>query len=163
MLSRREWIRLSLGGAAVALAAPAVASALVDRAADTSPDAAAPLDIVVYKSPSCGCCKKWEEHLRANGFKVTERSLDDLSEVKATFGVPAAVMSCHTGTIGGYVVEGHVPADLIKRMLKERPKAAGIAVPGMPVGSPGMEQGKPQRYDVVLFDKSSRTRVYASR
>jgi Predicted metal-binding protein len=119
--------------------------------------------ITVYKDPSCGCCTKWIDHLRAHGFAVTARDMDDMDEVKATFGVPGKLQSCHTATLGSYVVEGHVPADVIQKMLKERPKILGLAVPGMPVGSPGMEGGRAQHYDVVAFERNGKTSVYAKR
>ena len=117
----------------------------------------------MYKDPSCGCCTKWIDHLRAHGFAVTARDMDDMDEVKATFGVPGKLQSCHTATLGSYVVEGHVPADVIQKMLKERPRILGLAVPGMPVGSPGMEGGRAQHYDVVAFERNGKTSVYAKR
>jgi hypothetical protein len=119
--------------------------------------------MTVYKSPTCGCCSAWIEHVEKAGFRVVARDLPDLTEMKAAFGVPRALESCHTAQVGGYLVEGHVPADLIQRMLRERPTARGLAVPGMPIGSPGMEGGTPERYDVLLFDRAGGTRVYASR
>jgi hypothetical protein len=149
--------------AAVVAAAPdgAPSSASADAVAPTSGSAD---EIVVYRSESCGCCKAWEEHLRESGFTVVDRVTEDLTEVKATFQVPGQLQSCHTATIGGYVVEGHVPADLIRKMLAEKPQVAGIAVPGMPMGSPGMEQGGAKDpYDVLLFEKTGSTRVYARR
>lgn len=153
MVNRREWLRMAVGGAAVAVATGAVPALAEDPATP----------ITVYKSPSCGCCGKWVEHLKANGFAPTVRDMDDLSEVKATFGVPKALQSCHTATVGHYVVEGHVPADLIHRMLREKAKFAGLAVPGMVTGSPGMEGGRAEPYDVVAFDRSGHTSVYAHR
>lgn len=109
-------------------------------------------DMVVYKSPTCGCCAAWIEHVKANGISVDVREAYDLDPIKAKMGVPGDMQSCHTAMIDGYVVEGHVPANDIKRLLKERPQAVGISVPGMPVGSPGMEQGGAKDpYDVVLF------------
>lgn len=122
-----------------------------------------PATMTVYRSPSCGCCKKWVEHARGAGFRVDEKELEDLSEVKAMLGVPAALQSCHTAVVGSYVVEGHVPAELVRRLLAQRPAVLGIAVPGMPAGSPGMEGGTPQRYDVIAFEKSGATRLYARR
>jgi len=121
--------------------------------------------IEVYKTPTCGCCNKWVEHLRNNGFTVRTINLDRLTDVKARHGVPSRVQSCHTGLVRDYVIEGHVPAANIQRLLKERPSGVlGIAVPGMPIGSPGMEvQGtKAQPYDVVTFDKEGRTNVFAA-
>lgn len=119
-------------------------------------------EVVVYKSPSCGCCKLWVDHLRANGFSVKARDVADIMPYKAANGVPPALGSCHTATVGGYTIEGHVPAGDIKRLLAERPKVAGLAVPGMPIGSPGMEQGAhKQRYEVLSFDRTGRIAVYA--
>ena len=120
--------------------------------------------IEVFKTPTCGCCRIWVEHLRSNGFTVRTTDLDDLSGIKAKHGVPSKLQSCHTGVVNGYVVEGHVPAADIQRMLKERRKVAGLAVPGMPIGSPGMEvKGvTPQPYDVMAFEKGGKSTVYAS-
>ena len=120
--------------------------------------------MTVYKTPTCGCCASWVEHMKAAGFKVQVQDMDDLTEIKQASGVPIPVRTCHTAVVGGYVIEGHVPADLVKKMLAEKPKATGIAVPGMPVGSPGMESGNQKAaYDVVLFDKTGKTTVYAKR
>jgi len=120
--------------------------------------------ITVYKSPSCGCCKEWVKHVTEAGFAVKVIDMDDLAMIKSANGVPAALQSCHTGLVGSYVVEGHVPADLIKKMLAEKPAIVGLAVPGMVTGSPGMEQGNTKTpYSVVSFDRSGRTAVYAKR
>jgi hypothetical protein len=120
--------------------------------------------MTVYKTPTCGCCAKWVDHMKAAGFKVQVQDMDDLTEIKQASGVPIPIRTCHTAVVGNYVVEGHVPADLVKKMLNEKPKMAGIAVPGMPVGSPGMESGsEKQPHDVILFDKSGKTTVYAKR
>ena len=112
---------------------------------------AAEADIVVHKDPNCGCCSAWIEHLRAAGYSVDAQDTTDLARVKRQHGIPPELASCHTAIIGGYVIEGHVPAAAIRRLLTERPDAKGLAVPGMPVGSPGMEGGTPQPYAVVLF------------
>ncbi len=114
--------------------------------------------VTVYKSPSCGCCSKWIDHMRANGFEMTAHNVEDIAAVKAKHGVPAQAASCHTSLVGGYVIEGHVPADVIKRLLRERPKVSGLAVPGMPMGSPGMEvpSGQKDSYAIVSFDASGR-------
>jgi len=118
-------------------------------------------EMTVYKSPWCGCCGAWVEHLRANGFSVAVEEREDLSPVKRGFGVPEALHSCHTAVIEGYVIEGHVPAADILRLLTERPQARGLAVPGMPVGSPGMEQGgQRDPYEVILFGGDG-PRVYS--
>lgn len=123
--------------------------------------------LVVYKSATCGCCGKWVDHMETAGFdvEVHEMSQEELSAVKTEKGITHDLASCHTAEIAGYLVEGHVPADDLKRLLKERPEdVKGIAVPGMPVGSPGMEmEGKPaDEYDVVTFDAAGEATVYAS-
>ena len=120
-----------------------------------------PIAIKVYKTPQCGCCKGWVQHLRANGFQVETMDMPDLSMIKQKYGVAPALQACHTAIVNGYVVEGHVPADIILKMLKERPAVAGIAVPGMPSGSPGMDGGSKQAYDVLTFDRAGHTKVYA--
>lgn len=127
--------------------------------------AALPADgiVHVYKSPTCGCCGDWVEHLRAAGFEVKVENVQDMVAVKRRLGVPDPMASCHTAVVDGYVVEGHVPAEDLRRFLVEAPDLAGIAVPGMPVGSPGMEvEGQPaQPYDVLAFDAQGRTKVFA--
>ena len=109
------------------------------------------LIIKVWKDPNCGCCTGWVEHLRRAGFTVTVTDTADMQAVKTRLGVPAELASCHTAEIEGYVIEGHVPAHAISRLLAERTKGLGLAVPGMPIGSPGMEGGKSEPYDVILF------------
>lgn len=158
MISRREWLTATLGGAAAVLVGR-VEGALALPALK-------PLKMTVYKTPTCGCCRTWVGHARSTlaGYDIQTHDMDDLSEVKARLGVPASLQSCHTAISGPYVFEGHVPADLIKRFLAERPKALGLAVPGMPAGSPGMEMGSyKEPYDVLRFDKGGKTRVYAKR
>ena len=120
--------------------------------------------VQVYRSPTCGCCANWVKHLQQHGFTTRVTETDDVASIKTQRGVPARVQSCHTAVVDGYVIEGHVPAADVQRLLKERPAVVGIAVPGMPIGSPGMEVPgqKPQAYDVVAFDKQGQTRVYAS-
>ncbi len=119
-------------------------------------------EIVVYKTANCGCCNLWVKHLRDNGFAVTAHDVKNLSRHKADNGVPRALESCHTATVDGYVIEGHVPAGDIKRLLREAPPVRGLAVPGMPIGSPGMEQGDHKdRYEVLTFDKRGNTEVFA--
>lgn len=115
-------------------------------------------EVAVTKDPSCGCCEKWVAHLREAGFTVSVTD-EPLNPVKARLGVPRDLASCHTAQVGGYVVEGHVPAEAIKRLLAEKPKGTGLAVPGMPVGSPGMEvEGmEPDTYEVVLFGPEGRS------
>jgi hypothetical protein len=123
--------------------------------------AAKPIPIKVYKTPQCGCCKGWVKHLQENGFQVETCDMPDLSSVKQKYGVPPALQACHTAVVNGYVVEGHVPADVILKLLREHPAVAGVAVPGMPSGSPGMEGAIKQKYDVYTFDRAGRTKVYA--
>lgn len=125
--------------------------------------AQAPSAITVYKSPTCGCCAKWVEHMKKAGFAVTVNDVPNVGEVKMANGVPAPLASCHTALAGGYVIEGHVPADVVQKLLKEKPAVAGIAVPGMPMGSPGMEGASADHYDIVAFEKSGKQRVFASR
>jgi hypothetical protein len=112
--------------------------------------------IVVTKDPTCGCCGGWVDHLRASGFSAEVIESSELNRLKVRLGVPQDLASCHTAEIGGYVIEGHVPGNAIRRLLSERPPAKGLAVPGMPVGSPGMEVAgtEPETYDVILFGPS---------
>jgi len=120
------------------------------------------VEMVVYKSPTCNCCGKWVAHMRDAGFKVTTKNIDDLDGIKSFYGIAPALRSCHTAVVEGYLVEGHVPAADIKRLLQERPAVAGLAVPGMPMGSPGMEGEHQDPYNVLTFDKDGRTSIYAS-
>lgn len=132
-------------------------------AAACAPAAAAPRAIEVVKTPTCGCCHLWVDHLRAEGFEVTAIDVADVTPVARRLGVPDQLRSCHTASIGGYAIEGHVPAADIRRLLDERPEAAGIAVPGMPIGSPGMEQGGVREpYQTILFTRDGRLSVFAS-
>ncbi len=118
-------------------------------------------EVISYKKPSCGCCGGWAAHMRQAGFKVTEKPVEDMDAIKRRLGVPAAAASCHTATVGGYVVEGHVPAASVKRLLAETPKVAGIAAPGMPAGSPGMEGSAEPPYEVVSFTREGALKPYA--
>ena len=124
--------------------------------------AAAAATIEVVKSPYCGCCTQWIEYLRHEGFDVNVTEAEDLTPAARALGVPDELRSCHTASIEGYAIEGHVPAEDIRRLLAERPDAAGIAVPGMPIGSPGMEQGdRRQAYETILFRRDGRRQVFA--
>jgi len=154
MLVRTIAIVAALGAAGVAVAA---------SLRNDTPDPAQGAVITVYKTPTCGCCAQWVEHLRGAGFQVRAVDLEDLTEIKQGSGVPIRYRTCHTAVVNGYVVEGHVPADLVKRMLAEKPKAAGLAVPGMPMGSPGMEGATKDAYEVLLFQKDGTATVYARR
>jgi hypothetical protein len=113
-------------------------------------------NILVHKDPDCGCCTGWVRHLEDAGFAATVEETADLAVVRKRLGVPADLAACHTAEIAGYVIEGHVPASAVRILLKERPDATGLVVPGMPAGSPGMEGGTPQRYNVVLFGATGR-------
>ena len=133
----------------------AVAATLVA----TRVTAAVPV-IEVYKSATCGCCGKWAEHLRKDGFAVNVHAIPDIDAFRVRTGVPAALASCHTALVGGYLVEGHVPVADIRKLLTERPKALGLAVPGMPAISPGMDAPHGPGYEVLLFQADGKTRVY---
>jgi len=151
-MNRRDFVRTTaLVGGASAIA-PQLLSAF----------AALPT-VTCYKSPTCGCCKEWVTHMKKAGFTVIVHDMDDVTEMKKTAGVPDRMASCHTALVGKYVIEGHVPADLVKKMLNEKPAFLGLAVPGMVAGSPGMETGTKQPYDVVTFSRDGKSSVYAKR
>jgi hypothetical protein len=119
--------------------------------------------VEVYKNPDCGCCSGWVEHMKAAGFRVKVHETPDTSAVRKRHGIPDHFGSCHTGVVGGYALEGHVPAEEVKRLLAQKPKAAGLSVPGMPVGSPGMEMGsRKDSFQVLLIDKAGRSSVFAN-
>ena len=118
--------------------------------------------ILVYKNPSCGCCGKWVEHLEAAGFSVTVKEVESTSVMRRRLGMPQEYGACHTAAVDGYVLEGHVPAEEVKRLLSTRPAAIGLSVPGMPVGSPGMEVGnRVDPYEVLLVDRNGQAAVFA--
>lgn len=138
-------------------------SAVLALAALFGSAVASAAEVTVYKSPTCGCCKAWIAHLEENGFEVEARDVPDVVPHKIEHGVTPQLASCHTAVVDGYVIEGHVPAGDIRRLLAERPAVKGLSVPGMPVGSPGMEQGdRVDPYDVLSFDEAGRTRVFSS-
>ena len=112
--------------------------------------------VTVHRDPSCGCCSGWVQHLQKAGFPTKVLDSTDLDAVKTRLGVPDDLAACHTAEVSGYVIEGHVPAIAVKRLLAEKPEAIGLAVPGMPIGSPGMEGGSPEKYEVVLFGPRGR-------
>lgn len=134
-ITRRSALKLLAMAAAAGAGNPAIAEEAV----------------VVHKDPTCGCCTAWAQHMRQAGFAVRIDETSNLEAVRAKLGVPADLTACHTAEVSGYVIEGHVPAAAVRRLLSERPAAKGLAVPGMPAGSPGMEAAKPQSYAVVLF------------
>ena len=157
-ITRRQWLSTAIRAVAGAALLTTVA-----RRADAL-HSAKPTSIVIYKDPDCGCCKAWVAHLRANEFAPDAKDRSDMDALKDSLGVPAALRSCHTAVAGRYVIEGHVPAADIKRLLASGQKdVAGIAVPGMPAGSPGMEvPGRAaHRYDVVAFSAAGKTRIFA--
>ena len=144
------------------LAVAVVASGAAAQKA-TKPTASTPPAITVYKTATCGCCGKWVDHLKAAGFAPTVKTVETMDAAPIHKRVPQQLQSCHTATLDGYIVEGHVPADVIKQLLRDRPRVEGIAVPGMPAGSPGMESPNPQPYEVLTFDASGKTTVFAKR
>jgi hypothetical protein len=155
-MTRRAWIAraatTTLSGAVLLALRPAVSAA--------EPK---PIAITVYKDPSCGCCTKWVTHLQTNGFAPDVHDRSDMDAMKDSLGVPTALRSCHTAVAGKYVIEGHVPAADVKRLLATKPAGTlGLAAPGMPAGSPGMEMGsRHDRYDVIAFGTTGSTRVFA--
>jgi len=119
-------------------------------------------EITVFRSPTCGCCGEWIEHIESAGYQVTDEITEDMTAIKQQYGVPENMASCHTAVIGDYIIEGHVPAEDVQRLLTEKPDVTGIAVPGMPVGSPGMESdGQIDPYTVFSFTKSGETAAFA--
>ncbi|MCC7010318.1 MAG: DUF411 domain-containing protein [Acidobacteria bacterium] len=155
-MTRREWLMAASG--ALVVAAPLRSLGAQGTAGNV---------LEVWKSPTCGCCGNWVAHMRANGFTTTVHDIADVAPIKRKHGVPPALESCHTALVGGIVLEGHVPADLVRQLQQQRKANAvvlGLAVPGMPVGSPGMEQGdRKDSYDVIAFDKKGLTKVFARR
>jgi hypothetical protein len=148
-MNRRSFISLAAGGVAL--------QALGARAANRLPP------VEVFKNPTCGCCGGWVDHLKAAGFPVKVTLTDDPSAARRRFGIPDRLGSCHTAVVGGYAIEGHVPAREIQRLLARRPDAIGLAVPDMPAGSPGMEVGSRQHpYHVLLIDRRGQETVFAT-
>ena len=154
LVSRRAWI-----GSTVASVMGLVA---VTRSLASAADAA-PTGILVYASPDCQCCRAWIKNLEANGFAPAAQFVNDVTPIKRKRGVPEKLWSCHTAILGAYTIEGHVPADLIRKMLDTRLPLAGLAAPGMPNGAPGMEGPVKDRYEVVSFTRDGRTKVFAVR
>ena len=155
MMDRRGFLAAALAGAAT-LVAKRASAAMPTRAGLARPP------VTVYKDPSCGCCEKWVEYMSQSGFVVTAHDDSDRDGLKDHDGVPSGVRSWHTALVGSYVLEGHVPAGDVDRLLKEQPKVAGLAVPGMVMGSPGMEGGMSKPYTVLAFQKTGSTTSFAS-
>ena len=155
-MKKRLLIGISFAVGILAIGAISVGTMFYWQNAD-----AVPL-VTVYKSPTCGCCKNWVKHMEDNGFEVTSVDLQDVSSIKHQFGITNNLVSCHTAIVDGYAVEGHVPAQDVKRLLSEKPDVIGISVPGMPAGSPGMEMGnRYDRYSVITFDKNGNVEVFS--
>ncbi|WP_036247771.1 DUF411 domain-containing protein [Methylobacter sp. BBA5.1] len=142
---------------------PVIGLFIVNAAVKADDEVGKPVDIVVYRSPSCGCCGKWVGHLKNNNFNVKDIVTSDVQAIKSKYGVPGTMASCHTALVEGYVIEGHVPANDINTLLKTKPKVTGIAVPDMPAGTPGMGMGgKKDPYQVISFDSEKRYQVFNS-
>lgn len=154
-MSKKMFWRILTSGILTAVLVPQVACSDAGKQAELE-------SITVYKSPTCGCCTKWVSHLQENGFEVETIDLQDMNSVKEEVGISRQLASCHTAKAGDYVIEGHVPAGDIKRLLKERPDVAGLTVPGMPMGSPGMEGHRKDNYDVLTFTRTGETAVFSS-
>jgi hypothetical protein len=121
-----------------------------------------PIEMTVYRSPTCSCCSKWLEHATNHHFVIKDIISDDMQTIKQRFGVPDKLTSCHTAIVEGYVIEGHVPAEDIKKLLQDKPKVIGLSAPGMPIGSPGMEMGNQKdRYETITFDKDGNFQFFA--
>jgi hypothetical protein len=155
MIDRRSFLTAALVSAGALLARRAGATVPLGAGAARPP-------LTVYKDPSCGCCKAWIAHMEKSGFLVTAHDDADMDALKDHYGVPSGVRSCHTALVGNYVIEGHVPAADVDRLLKEQPKVAGLAVPGMVRGSPGMEGSMSKPYTVLAFQKTGATTSFAS-
>ncbi len=155
MSDRRGFLATALAGAALLVTRRAAAAVSVVAPAARPP-------VTVYKDPSCGCCTKWVEHLQRSGFAVAVHDDNDMDARKDHFGVPSGVRSCHTAIVASYVIEGHVPAGDIDTLLRKQPHVLGLALPGMVVGSPGMEGGAARPYTVVAFQKTGATTPFAS-
>ena len=161
-VTRRRWLG-ALAGIAGGTALTALTGERLWASTGLARSRSAPVMAYVYSTPHLGCCEHWVAHLERNGFKVTTTSFDDLSLFKRNFGVPEKLWSCHTSLVDNFVIEGHVPADLIRRLREHPLDIAGLAVAGMPCGAPGLEGPNPQAYEVVAFRRSGETFPYAYR
>lgn len=175
-MSRRTWLGVATGGAVLFVVGQACSSGEASRVDVAQPAPGTPGDqqpgaapsqaslptVTMYKDPNCGCCAKWGEHMRAAGFTVNEQNTSDMNAVKREQEVPEKLYSCHTAIVGAYLVEGHVPADLVQKMLNERAPFRGLSAPGMPQSSPGMDIGN-EKYEVISFTRAGETAVYAVR
>lgn len=153
-----RWTTLAASVSTLAIGAAMLYSKPANLSASEA--VSAPVEVTVYKSPTCGCCSKWVDHMTASGFKVTAHDTSDMQSVKKQLGIPDDMASCHTSVVEGYLIEGHVPAADIQRLLRDKPKIAGLAVPGMVTGSPGMEGSRSDPYNVMAFGEG-KTSVFA--
>jgi hypothetical protein len=153
-MNRRESFKLMAAGTAALLLGNTSLLALAPKK-----------HMVLYKSPTCGCCNAWVKHVREAGYTIATHDVEDVTPYKQKYGVPLDLASCHTGVVEGYAIEGHVPADVIDKLLREKPRnAKALTVPGMPMGSPGMEvPGRKDAYNVILVDKAGKRTIYAKR
>ena len=158
MTTLTRWSMLALSVTALSVGTAVITSQPRDLSASEA--VFPPVEVTVYKSPTCGCCSKWVDHLTASGFKVTAHDTSDMAAVRRKLGVPDAMTSCHTAVVNGYLIEGHVPAADIQRLLRDKPKVAGLAVPGMVTGSPGMEGARSDPYNVIAFGEG-KTSVFS--
>jgi hypothetical protein len=155
MVAIKSWRNSAAGGALMIFMMTTIACSPTQDASEAK--------VTVYKAPWCGCCSKWVDHLHENGFAVVTHEATDATRLKLRQNIGWELGSCHTAIVDGYVIEGHVPADVIKRFLEERPPVVGLTVPGMPLGSPGMEGAYKQPYEILTFDRDGKTEVYAKR
>ena len=153
--TRREWLRVAALGFVAAQSVRGLGAVQKPMPSGTA--------IEIWKTPTCGCCTLWVDHIRAAGFRTTVHDMNDVSPIKRKLGVPSSLESCHTAVVAGYTIEGHVPADVVQQALKTKPKIAGLAVPGMPMGSPGMEGSRKDPYNVIAFEQNGKTSVFAKR
>lgn len=169
-ISRRAWLRVAANGSALAVVGAVLGCGKSD--ADAAVQAATPptdsasgrtvASLTVHKSPSCGCCQKWVEYMRAQGHTVTVHDMNDVTPIKREHGVPESLYSCHTAIADSYVFEGHVPSDLVVKVLEERPAIAGLSAPGMPQSAPGMDIGN-EPYDIKSFTRDGQIAHHATR
>jgi hypothetical protein len=161
-MTKRVFRFVALGVALVGVSLTTAAARNPDSTASKTEAASKKPTITVYKDPNCGCCKAWIAHLEKAGYTVDAKDSPNMVEIKQSLGVPSALTSCHTAVVNGYLIEGHVSPEEIDRLLAQKPTIAGLAVPGMPMGSPGMDGGRKQHYQVLAFDRAGKTKVFAS-
>ncbi|NEQ53020.1 MAG: DUF411 domain-containing protein [Leptolyngbya sp. SIO3F4] len=155
--------RYKLWVLALALTSIVLTGCSLVSSSPTTIDTVASSEVTVFHSPTCGCCGLWIEHMEASGFQINDQVTEDMTAIKQQYGVPTSLRSCHTAVVDGYILEGHIPAEDIQRLLAEKPDVAGIAVPGMPTGSPGMESGNyVEPYTVFSFEPDGTATAFAT-